>query len=413
MPECYQVEESSLTLLQNGGEYFPALCADIDGAKLSVHLETYIFSADKSGFVVMAALQRAALRGVTVRVLMDGFGSSDFPVEKMDEMRRERVEVYFFRPERYRFKLRRHRLHRLHRKLVVIDLDVVYIGGINIIDDKTHNGDFAAPRLDFAVRVQGPVAGEIYADMHRLWCAVLRTKSLKNRIKYACLFQVKPIPSAKIKVLLRDNFRHRRDIERAYLEEIKAAQREVIIANAYFLPGARFRYALIQAAKRGVRVVLLLQGRVEQRLLHYATHALYEKLLAGGVEIYEYQASFLHAKVAVIDGKWATVGSSNIDPFSLLLAREANLVVKDVDFALDLREKIFSAIDHEARQIKSVHWHWRARFLASLSYAVIRITVGLLGYGKSEKFWILSRLKRSVFKTNGSRRVTGARNIRR
>jgi cardiolipin synthase len=129
-----------------------------------------------------------------------------------------------------------------------------------------------------------------------------------------------------------------------------------------------------------------LQGKVEYRLQHYATQALYEHLLAAGIEIYEYQASFLHAKVAVVDGHWATVGSSNIDPFSLLLAREANLVVSDAGFAEELRGKLLDAIAQDAHRIEPLHWShlgWGARLIARISYAVIRMLVGVIGYGKN------------------------------
>jgi len=157
-------------------------------------------------------------------------------------------------------------------------------------------------------------------------------------------------------MVLRDNLRHRHDIEGAYLQAIAGAQREIIIANAYFLPGRDFRLALIQAVQRGVRVMLLLQGKVEYRVQHYATHALYDQLLAADVEIYEYQPSYLHSKVAVVDGQWATVGSSNIDPFSLLLALEANLAVQDAGFAGELRASLLSAITNDA--IRAGDWIW-------------------------------------------------------
>jgi cardiolipin synthase len=153
---------------------------------------------------------------------------------------------------------------------------------------------------------------------------------------------------------VRDNLRHRRDIERAYLDAIGAAREEIVLANAYFLPGRRFRRALRAAAGRGVRVTILLQGLVEYRLLHYATQALYGNLLAAGIRIFEYQRSFLHAKVAVIDHHWATVGSSNIDPFSLLLAREANVVVLDRRFAEDLEQSLAAAMRDGARACRPI-----------------------------------------------------------
>jgi cardiolipin synthase len=144
-------------------------------------------------------------------------------------------------------------------------------------------------------------------------------------------------------LVLRDNLRHRHSIERAYRAALRTARREVVVACAYFLPGKRMRRALLDAAARGARVHLLLQGRADHRIQHFAQRSLYGQLLAGGVAISEYQASFLHAKVAVVDAHWATVGSSNIDPFSLLLAREANLVVRDADFCRDLGQRLAQA----------------------------------------------------------------------
>ena len=183
---------------------------------------------------------------------------------------------------------------------------------------------------------------------------------------------------------MRDNFRHRSDIEDAYLEAIHRAHKEVIIANAYFFPGARFRHALRSAAERGVRVVLLLQGRVEYALLHYASRALYGSLLDAGVEIYEYHRSFLHAKVAVIDRHWATVGSSNIDPFSLMLAREANIVVDDLHFAQELRRSLLQHMKTGAKVVAKRQWSrqplWR-RLLIWSSYGCARLLMGVAGYG--------------------------------
>jgi cardiolipin synthase len=389
MSEMHQVNGNQLTLLQNGATYFPQLCADIDACKSFIYLETYIFSADEAGRQVSDALQRAARRDVVVRVLMDGFGSADLPSHWLSELFDAGVQVQWFRREISPFtwrRNRRRRLLRLHRKLVVLDGEVAFVGGINIIHDMMHNAGSAVPRFDFAVRVEGSVAGEIYVVMRRLWAAVSWANDRGKRIERFIMGSARRAVLPNINVLLRDNLRHRRDIERAYLKAIIAAQHEVMIASAYFLPGLTFRRTLIQAAERGVRVVLLLQGRVEYRLLHYATHALYGQLLAAGIEIYEYQASYLHAKVAVVDGSWATVGSSNIDPFSLLLAREANLVVSDVGFAAELRDRLLVAISQDAVRINPAHWNrmgWGGHVVARLSYAAVRMIIGVLGYGKS------------------------------
>ena len=383
----YSVAGNQLTLLQNGVQFFPSLCADIASAQFSVYLETYIFAADKIGRQVSLALQTAALRGVSVRLMLDGYGSAELPAEWVDELRVAGVEVLWFRKEISPFTLRPNRmrrLRRLHRKLAVIDANVAYVGGINIIDDVPVEADFTAPRLDYTVRVQGTMARVIQAPMLHLW-SVVSWALLQRRSRLARKEAARLPRTHELSLLLRDNLRHRRDIELAYLSAVAKAQHEIIIANAYFLPGRIFRRALLQARRRGVKVVLLLQGRVEYRIQHFATRALYGKLLEGGIEIHEYQASHMHAKVAVIDGVWATVGSSNIDPLSLLLAREANLLVRDSSFAQGLRDSLNQAIQQDGKEIAHNEWQrmgWRARLVCRLSLAVIRVVMAVLGYGK-------------------------------
>lgn len=371
-----------LTLLQNGTVFFPQLCADIDAAQHSIYLETYIFAADETGRTIAAALRRAAGRGVATRLLLDGYGSAALPQGWVDELRDAGIEVQWFRRAISPFTLqpsRRRRLHRLHRKLAVMDGKVAFVSGINIIDDIPQQDGFSEPRLDYAVRVQGELAGTVHAAMRRLWSTV-SWANLRHRSKILNWTSVKvssPAHDAPIALLIRDSLRHRRDIERAYLRAIHGARKEIILAHAYFLPGHTFRRALIDATERGVRVVLLLQGRIEYRIQHYASQALYDRLLAAGVEVYEYQASHLHAKVAVIDGMWATVGSSNIDPFSLRLAREANLVVQDAGFADELRASLLAEISSHGRRVHPSERSYWSRLLARASYGLIRRLTGI------------------------------------
>jgi cardiolipin synthase len=196
-----------------------------------------------------------------------------------------------------------------------------------------------------------------------------------------------PRGAVRAAFVVRDNLRHRRDIEEAYLDAIASARQEVVLASAYFLPGRRFRHALAGAAKRGVKVTVLLQGRVEYRLLHHATQALYGALLGSGIRIFEYHKSFLHAKVAVVDCCWSTVGSSNIDPFSLLMAREANIVVADAAFGAALRASLQGAMDAGAREVS--HEGWRTaplplRVARWLAYGLVRLAMGIAGYGRRD-----------------------------
>ena len=383
MTTPHAISGHTITLLRNGEEYFPRLIAAIEDATNSIYLETYIYAADDTGRTFSEALQRAARRGVVVKLLLDGFGSAELPKQWVDEMRQSGMNVLWFRKAVRLFSFRRYHLRRLHRKLALIDERIAFVSGININDD-IPDPTVTSPRLDYAVEVQGPVVKDIHVAMQRLWMLVSWTALRRPREPVEAQTS-QDSGQTPVKFLVRDNLRHRRDIERAYMKAIISAQSEIIIANAYFLPGLRMRRALLKSARRGVRVVLLLQGRVEYRLQHYATLALYEELLMGGVEIYEYQPSYLHAKVAVVDGYWATVGSSNIDPFSLWLAREANIEVLDKQFAQALRASLLQDIAQGAKLVTHSSWSHHGiwtYFLMRACYGVVRFLTGMTGYAR-------------------------------
>lgn len=378
---------NQLTLLNSGHEYFPALIAAIDLAQVEVFLETYIFADDETGRQISAALSRAARRGVAVRVMVDGFGGAEFTETLMAPLLAEGVQVLIYRPEVARFRLRRRRLRRLHRKLAVIDASTGFIGGINVIDD-LNTPHQIPPRYDYAVQVRGPLVQDIRRAVRQTWEVVVWA-SLKRRFRLSMSELPELVPEnigrQTAAFVQRNNIRHRRDIEEAYIAAMQSAQHEIVIASAYFLPGRRFRRALLAAAKRGVTVIVLLQGRVEYRLLHYATQALYGQLLANGVRLFEYHRSFLHAKVAVVDDDWATVGSSNIDPFSLLLAKEANIVVRDTAFAGELRASLRRAMEDGARELDRKDWRqrwWGSRLMSWASYQLTRLLIDVAGYGR-------------------------------
>ena len=378
------VDGHTLTLLHNGEEYFPRLVSAIDSAAQSVYLETYIYATDASGRRVADALQRAAKRGVKTHLLLDGYGSADLPAAWMEELRASGVAVLKFRPEISWLTFRRQRLRRLHRKLAMVDGRIAFVGGINIVDD-VPGGEVLEPRLDYAVEVQGDTVAHVSVAMLRLWALVSWTTFRRQQKLERFMHTHTRGAQQKIRFLLRDNLRHRRDIEQAYIKAIGGAQHEIIIANAYFLPSQHLRHALLHAAHRGVKVMLLLQGKVEYRLQHYATLALYDELLHAGIEIHEYHASFLHAKVAVVDGQWATVGSSNIEPFSLWLAREANLVVRDAEFAGALRASLLQEIARGALMLEHSTWSKRGawmRLVTRASYAMVRVLTSIIGYAR-------------------------------
>ena len=348
-------------LLRSGGALFAALIEAVDRAQHEVLLETYIFDFAGAGADVGHALTRAAQRGVRVCVVVDGVGTGALSPEWAQRFDQAGVQcrVYsplaglgFWLPSRWR---------RLHRKLCVVDQALAFCGGINILDDfidPNVPGGLQLPRLDYAVSLRGPLVRQVHDAMSQLWSRIEAVRELRSQDIAGALDALRSadqdlkLPTrGTVQLVLRDNVRHRTQIERAYRKAIGAARHDVVLASAYFFPGLRLRRALVLAARRGVRVRLLLQGKYEYFLPYRASRQLYGKLLAAGVEIYEYHASVLHAKVAVVDGHWATVGSSNLDPFSLLLAREANVVVRDPAFAQDLQASLSEAMDTGASRV--------------------------------------------------------------
>jgi len=388
------VEGNRIGLLQNGADFFPALCDAIDHARVSVHLETYIFMPDRTGRRVLACLEAAARRGVKVRVVLDGFGSSSTAKAVQARIVAAGGQCRIFRPEPSwlsKMAFSRARLRRLHRKVTVVDGVCAFVGGINIVDDfddQEPNDEISAPRFDFAVEVYGPLVTDIVYAQDLMWVRLNWARLRRHPGQWREMRLTKPSHHdaavagvQRAALLLRDNLRFRQTFEQAYLYGIHHAREQILISNAYFFPGRQFRKALLQAAARGVRVRMLLQGKPEYRMQYYVTRSLYEQLLAGGIEIYEYTPGYLHAKVAVID-RIASVGSSNLDPFSLLLAREANVAVDDPVFAGDLQQRLEQAIVAGGRRVVPQEYlrrGWIRRCVDAMSYVMLRVGVALTG----------------------------------
>ncbi len=384
-----------LQLLEGSDELFPALVEAIDAARSEVWLETYIFDFSGSSAAVAEALLHAASRGVVVRVVVDGFGTPAPPAAWLQRLREAGVGWLVYAPVGSLGVLWPGSWRRLHRKLCVVDGRTGFCGGINLLDDwhDPNHGALESPRLDFAVRVTGPMVRDMRHAMVQLWQRIRAVRRLDAHALADVLLHPHsdpPLPAAperagghaRAALLLRDNVRHRRQIETAYLRAIGRAQREIIIANAYFVPGGRLRRALVRAARRGVAVRLLLQGRYEYFMQYYASRPVYGALLKAGVTIHEYSPSFLHAKVAVFDGRTATVGSTNLDPLSLLVAREANILVDDEAFAGRLRSRLLRAIADHGREMDPQQYEsrpWRERALERLAMVVMRAAIAVQG----------------------------------
>ncbi|MCF8212132.1 MAG: cardiolipin synthase ClsB, partial [Rhodoferax sp.] len=332
-----------------------------------------------------------------------GIGSPPVPSDWQRRFAQSGVQWHRFAPLGRFGLLIPMRWRRLHRKLCVVDAEVAFCGGINIIDDWFDPvfGPLERPRFDFSVRVRGALVAEVLATMVRFWRRLqltLQIEHLEFRDARAAwegqgdslLRSMEMIDSrprsgnagVRAVLVLRDNFRNRTRIERTYRKAIANARNEVLIANAYFLPGRKLRRALVHAAQRGVRVRLLLQGRYEYFMQYHAAKPVILALLNAGVEIHEYRSGFLHAKVAVIDSEWATVGSSNLDPLSLLLAREANIVLEDAAFARQLRDRLQRAMEQDSVAF-DVQRHsarpWLQHALDWLAYGSMRLALFLTG----------------------------------
>jgi cardiolipin synthase len=398
----------TIELLKGGEALFEALVAAIDAARAEVLLETYIFEFAGTALSVAAALERAAARRVSVHLVVDGFGTGEVPAEWQVRWTAAGVRWRIFNPAHGWRLLLPKRWRRLHRKLAVVDGAVAFCGGINLLDDyldQTH-GKLDEPRFDFAVRVTGPLVADAHETMTRLWLRLQVTRDARQHDFKQALQAVRAAARAGFEMrdrefaasdfggrpaearagllaglVLRDNLRFRKRIEHFYRYAIGQARSEIIIANAYFIPGVALQRALVKAARRGVRVTLLLQGRYEYFMQHHTSRAMYGVMLDAGIEIIEYEPSFLHAKVAVFDGAHgaiATVGSSNLDPISLLLAREANVFIRDDAFAAELRGHLVEAMGKVGVRIEpTTHMKrpFAMRSLAWLAYAMMRIAL--------------------------------------
>lgn len=398
-------------LLCGGDELFPAMSQALALARHEVWFATYIFNDDAASRRVAEDLIAAAERGVAVQVLVDGFGCKATLPTLREWLRGSGVRLEVFRPiDRWYAWLQPGQLRRLHHKLCAVDARLAFIGGVNVIDDRfdLHHGWTEQPRLDFAVELQGPIAGDVRRVVHGLWMRAhlgrgwraellqvarsaapvrrtlrllrqLRTRSPDGTITNA----VEVLPPVRAALVVRDNLRQRRAIERSYVEAILHARERVDIACPYFYPGRMFRRALARAASRGVRIRLLMQGKVDYRFAGLAARVLYEEMLVCGVRVFEYTPAYLHAKVAVVDRDWATVGSSNIDPLSLLLNLEANAIVADEGFVADLAARLDSAFEASNEILAAPVRHgwrgWLSRgFVAWVANTYLRVA-GITG----------------------------------
>jgi cardiolipin synthase len=359
-----------IELLENGEQYYPAVFETIAQARHEVLIETFILFEDKVGLELQRVLLAAARRGVRVDLTVDGWGTPELSRGYVEPLKAAGAHVRAFDPHPRVLGLRLHLFRRMHRKIVVVDGRLAFVGGINFSAD--HLGDYGPEaKQDYAVRIDGPLVRQL-----REFFLAQIGDTQRERPPGAWTEASRAEGSAEAMFVTRDNGRQRDAIEREYRAAIRAARSEVVIANAYFFPGYRLLKALRRAARRGVRVRLILQGQPDMAIVKTAAATLHRRLVDAGVEIHEYCKRPLHGKVAVIDGLWATVGSSNLDPLSLSLNLEANVMIRDRAFATALRDNLerlmrehCRALEHDALAHRRAGWRV---LLDTLAYHLTR-----------------------------------------
>ncbi|MCU7248895.1 cardiolipin synthase ClsB [Pseudomonas koreensis] len=326
-------------LLENGEEYFPRVFEAMRAAKSEILLETFIVFEDKVGSELQQILIDAARRGVRTTVSFDGFGCGELSAGYLTALSDAGVHLQIFDPAPKHLGIRTNWFRRLHRKIVVVDGLVAFIGGINFSGD--HLADFGPEaKQDYSVQVQGPAVTDIHhfallqsgrPGRARFWWQRRRQRREQMAVDDH---------DGQVRLVFRDNDQHNTDIEDVYLQVLRNARRRVVIANAYFFPGYRLLREMRNAARRGVDVRLILQGQPDMLVAKLAARMTYDYLLKAGVRIYEYCDRPLHGKVALVDDEWSTVGSSNLDPLSLALNLEANVLIRDRTFNRQLFQRL-------------------------------------------------------------------------
>jgi Phosphatidylserine/phosphatidylglycerophosphate/cardiolipin synthases and related enzymes len=323
-------------LLENGETFFPQLIRRINRAEKEIFIETFILSEDRVGKALQKALVAAAKRGVWISVTADSYGTFYLDADYIKTLTEAGAIFQIFDPQPSWLKSRPNLFRRLHRKLAVIDGRYAFIGGINLSHEHmTEHGPTA--KQDYAVEIEGPVV-PIIRDLCKAYVPTANDKNLGELARN--IRQPEKVGDAAVAFVARDNRRFRNDIEKAYLLGIRKARKRIYIANAYFFPSFRMLRALRNAAKRGVEVVVILQGEPDIPLALRAARCLYDELTGDGVKVFEYLERPLHAKIALIDDDWSTIGSSNLDPLSLALNLEANVVVLDSSFNQQLYKEM-------------------------------------------------------------------------
>ncbi len=314
-----------LTLVHSGEDFFYRLERFISNAKTEIHIQTYIFENDSIGKKIIKKLKEAASRNVKVYILLDGFGSFSFPEKTINELKKNGINIRFFSPF---FSANTIYLgRRLHHKIIVIDSEIVLIGGINIAE-KYLGTPTKLAWLDYAIEI---IDSKIAQSVRKLCMAIYYRKKRVDQQKIASIYN--QFDETTVKILQNDWLKRKSEISTAYIKSIRNAKEEIIIVGSYFLPGRRLINALKKSSKNKVKIKLILSGVSDVPMARRASCYLYAKLLRLSIEIYEWDKSILHGKTAVVDRKWTTIGSFNLNNLSSFASIEMNVGINSEEFS--------------------------------------------------------------------------------
>jgi cardiolipin synthase A/B len=345
-------------ILLNGDETFPAMLRDIRSAKSTITFAEYFFQGGALARDFAEAFAERCRAGVSVDILLDSHGAADTPSDIIDTMKDAGCHVEFFRRIEaegivFWWKILRYN-YRSHRRILVVDGKVGYTGGYGISDDWMGNGRTAEHWRDTNARVEGPVVKFLQAAFAESWLET--TGNAIGGDGYCPRLEPRGnVPGQIVKSSpLGGSFQN----YMLFLLSITSAKKSILITNPYFIPDDVMTDALVKAAARGVQVLILLPGKIDSRLTYTVSRGHYGSLLLGGVHIFEYQVCLLHAKTMVVDGVWATIGSTNFDNRSFALNQEINLTVYDSAVAQRL-EQIFHEDLKYSKPITYEEWKSR------------------------------------------------------
>lgn len=361
-----------IRLVHGGKEYFDTLIELIGRAEHSIHLQVYIYDPDETGQMVADALIAAARKGVAVYLLVDGYASQSLSSAFLSPLVEAGIRFRFFEPvlKSSNFYFGR----RMHQKVLVVDARYCLVGGINI-SNKYNDGYGMPPWLDWAMYVEGEAAVELLKVCIDLW-----TKSARD---YRRMFSRTTLPGhhpkeqCPVRVRRNDWVQHRSHITKSYLEMFRDARSHIYIMSSYFLPGNLLRRNLFKAARRGVKVELILAGTSDIKLAKHAERYIYRRLLRNKIRIFEYKKAILHGKMATYDGKWATVGSYNVNNISAFASIELNVDIQQSACVEVIQHELKRIIKNDCEEVTEeeyrTHYHALQRLVQYASYEIIRL----------------------------------------